>query len=360
MSRRLLLALLIFGRSIDGCLLRAALYARYSSENQRKESIEDQLATCRVEAATRGLAVLEPHVYADHAQSGASQDRPGLLALLAAAKQRLFDVVLVDDLSRLARANLYMLITLSELSFHNVRVISVADGLDSSDKGSKLAIQFRGIINELALSDLSDRTHRGQRGQKDRGFDVGERTYGYQPVAVGEIRIDKRGRPRPDGYKKRIDPAQAAIIVRIFEEFVAGVSIAGIARGLTEDGVPTARPQALGWSYPRFPASSIPRSTLAAGPGTVPAPGVIHVQAVVTSSSSRSPSMSLRSRRPSESFRRLCGMRHGSEAARLPGLGPKALAADTAVPRGLVRTFIRLTFLMACFTAAIATTGWGS
>ena len=231
-----------------GIIFRAALYARYSSENQRKESIEDQLATCRLEAATRGLAVLEPHVYADHAQSGASQDRPGLLALLAAAKQHLFDVVLVDDLSRLARDNLYMLITLSELSFHNVRVISVADGLDSADKGCKLAIQFRGIINELALSDLSDRTHRGQRGQKERGFDVGERTYGYQTVPVGEIRIDKRGRPRPDGYKKRIDPAQAAIIVRIFEEFVASVSIAGIARGLTEDGVPTARPQALGWS----------------------------------------------------------------------------------------------------------------
>ena len=175
-------------------ILRAALYARYSSENQRKESIEDQLATCRGEAVTRGFAVLEAHVYTDHARSGASQDRPGLLALLAAAKQRLFDVLLIDDLSRLARDNLYMLITLSELSFHDVRVISVADGLDSADPRSKLVTQFRGIINELALSDLSDRTRRGQHGQKERGYTVGERTYGYRSVEAGQVRIDKHGR----------------------------------------------------------------------------------------------------------------------------------------------------------------------
>ena len=215
-----------------GAIPRAALYARYSSENQRKESIEDQLATCRAEAAARGFAVLDAHVYTDHALSGASQDRPGLLALLAAAKQHLFDVLLVDDLSRLARANLYMLITLSELTFHNVRVLSVADGLDSADEGSKLAIQFRGIINELALSDLRDRTRRGQRGQKERGYYVGERTYGYRSVEAGQVRIDKHGRPRPDGHKMKVDPLQAAIVLRIFEEFVAGVSIARIVQSL--------------------------------------------------------------------------------------------------------------------------------
>ena len=148
---------------------------------------------------------------------------------------------------RASRDNLYMLITLSELSFHDVRVISVADGLDSADPRSKLVTQFRGIINELALSDLSDRTRRGQHGQKERGYTVGERTYGYRSVEAGQVRIDKHGRPRPDGYKQKVDPLQAAIVVRIFEEFVSGVSIARIVQSLNKDAVPTVVPHALGW-----------------------------------------------------------------------------------------------------------------
>jgi site-specific DNA recombinase len=87
----------------------AAIYARYSSENQRPESIEDQVAACRALAARQGLAVLDEHVYADQAQSGARSDREGLSALVAAARERQFEVVVVDDLSRLARDNYLML-----------------------------------------------------------------------------------------------------------------------------------------------------------------------------------------------------------------------------------------------------------
>ncbi len=57
--------------------MRAAIYARYSSENQRPESIEDQVAACRRLAAQRGLTILEEHIYTDQAQSGARRDRRG-------------------------------------------------------------------------------------------------------------------------------------------------------------------------------------------------------------------------------------------------------------------------------------------
>ena len=85
--------------------MRGAVYARYSSENQRPESIEDQIGACRRLASQRGFSVLEDHIYADQAQSGARRDRQGLSALVAAAQNGQFDVVLVDDLSRLARDN---------------------------------------------------------------------------------------------------------------------------------------------------------------------------------------------------------------------------------------------------------------
>ena len=105
--------------------MRAAIYARYSSENQT-----------------------------DRAQSGAQQDRSGLIALREGARNRLFDVVLVDDLSRLARSNHLMLTLIAEFRFHGVRVVSVADALDSEDEAAILPIQTRGIFNELLLSVL--------------------------------------------------------------------------------------------------------------------------------------------------------------------------------------------------------------
>ena len=69
-----------------------------------------------------------------------------------------------------------------------------------------LGIQVRGIFNELQLRDLRKKTLRGQLGQKQRGFSVGERTFGYRSVPVGEMRMDKKGRPRPDGYRMEIHP----------------------------------------------------------------------------------------------------------------------------------------------------------
>jgi Resolvase, N terminal domain len=61
-------------------------------------------------------------------------------------------VVLVDDLSRLARDNHLVLSIIAELHFEGIRMISVADGLDSTDEESTLAIQVRGIFNELSTT----------------------------------------------------------------------------------------------------------------------------------------------------------------------------------------------------------------
>jgi DNA invertase Pin-like site-specific DNA recombinase len=154
--------------------MRAAIYARYSSENQRKESVDDQVAACRRLAKERGITIVDDHLYADQAQSGARKDRPALAALLAAAPSGEFEAVLVDDLSRLARDNYLMLSVMAELNFEGVRVVSVADGLDSDDDEATLGIQIRGIFNELQLRDLKKKTLRGQLGQKERGLFVGE------------------------------------------------------------------------------------------------------------------------------------------------------------------------------------------
>jgi site-specific DNA recombinase len=166
--------------------MRVAIYARYSSDNQRPESIEDQVRACEELAVAGGYTVDPAHIYKDQAKSGVLKDRPGLEALLAAARAHKFDGVLVDDLSRLSRDNHFLLTLYAEFRFSGVRIIARADSLDSDDDHAKLGFQMRGIVNELYLDDLREKTLRGQKGQKARGFTVGEATYGYRSVPVGD------------------------------------------------------------------------------------------------------------------------------------------------------------------------------
>ena len=63
-----------------------------------------------------------------------------------------------------------MLPVLADLNFAGINIISVTDGLDSTDDESKLGIQIRGIFNELQLQDLKKKTLRGQIGEKKREF----------------------------------------------------------------------------------------------------------------------------------------------------------------------------------------------
>ena len=100
----------------------------------------------------------------------------------------------------------------------------------SGDEEATLGIQIRGIFNELQLRDLKKKTLRGQMGQKRRGFSVGERTHGYKSVPVGEMRMDKKGRPRPEGYRMEIHPQEAAVVLRIFKAYANGQSLTGIVR----------------------------------------------------------------------------------------------------------------------------------
>jgi len=115
----------------------------HSSENQRPESIEDQISSCRKLAAQLGYSIIEEHIYTDKAASGASEDRPGLDALMDESDTGRFGVVLVDDLSRLVRDNFLMLSLIAQLRFNGVSIVSVADGLDSEDEESNLARRQR-------------------------------------------------------------------------------------------------------------------------------------------------------------------------------------------------------------------------
>src|SRR5689334_1153449 len=116
--------------------MRGAIYARFSSDLQRATSLEDQIAGCRRYAEAHGWRVLPEHVYTDAAISGASLDRPGVQALLAAAGRHPtpFDVLLVDDSSRVARDLADAVRFMQELRFLGIRVIYISQHIDSANE----------------------------------------------------------------------------------------------------------------------------------------------------------------------------------------------------------------------------------
>src|SRR6185436_6405969 len=108
--------------------MRAALYARYSTDMQRETSLIDQLAVARAYAIAQGWNVLEDHIYTDAAISGGSLDRAGIQALLTTAERRPqpFDVLLVDDSSRVSRDLADAVRFMQRLKFCGIRVLYLA------------------------------------------------------------------------------------------------------------------------------------------------------------------------------------------------------------------------------------------
>lgn len=114
-------------------------------------------------------------MYTDAAVSAAREDRPGYRTLLADAADRRLDVVLVDDLSRLSRDSVESAKTIRRFTFAGIRLIGVSDGVDTARKSHKADVGLRGLMSELYLDDLADKTHRGLTGRALAGASAGRR-----------------------------------------------------------------------------------------------------------------------------------------------------------------------------------------
>ena len=101
--------------------MKVAIYARYSSDNQRDASIADQLRICREYAARQGWIVTQE--FTDHAVSGATLLRAGFQSLMSDALDKRFDVVLAEALDRFSRdqedtAGLFKRLTFAGVNRH--------------------------------------------------------------------------------------------------------------------------------------------------------------------------------------------------------------------------------------------------
>jgi site-specific DNA recombinase len=157
--------------------MRVALYARYSSDNQRDASIADQLRICREHAAKQGWAIVEE--YTDHAVSGASLLRPGIQSLMTDAMAGRFNLILAEAMDRLSRDQEDIAGLFKRMGFADVKIITLSEG-----EISHLHVGLKGTMNALFLKDLADKTRRGLRGRVEAGKSGGGNSYGYDVVRL--------------------------------------------------------------------------------------------------------------------------------------------------------------------------------
>ena len=219
--------------------LRAAIYARYSSDMQSAASIPDQVRICRRLAEERGWQVVE--VFADEAITGATHLRPQFQALQQAAMAGRFDVLVAEALDRLSRDQEHIAGLHKRMRFLGIDIVTKSEG-----EISEMHVGLGGTMSALFLRNLAEKTHRGLEGRVKAGKSAGGISYGY--------RLDRH--PLPDGTfstgDRVINEAEAAIVRRIFAEYDQGKSARSIAIGLNRDGIAPPRSGGNGsgtWSF---------------------------------------------------------------------------------------------------------------
>jgi site-specific DNA recombinase len=244
--------------------IRCAVYARYSSEQQRKTSTEDQIRTCRAAADKNGWIVLDEFIRFDEELTGRTLvGRKGIADLIRLAEQRPrpFDCILIDDTSRLGRYLPDVLRECDRLIYYGVFIYFVSDGLDTRDENSRLVHMVKGYGDERFVRDHGKKVHRGQEGRVLNGFIHGSRCYGYENVPItDETRRGIYGQRAIIGVKQKIVPAQAEVITRIMQMRAEELSFGRIARKLKSEGIaPPRNPNKAG--IPAWYASTIKQIT---------------------------------------------------------------------------------------------------
>ena len=163
---------------------RAAVYVSISTAEQNSDLQNHELPEyCQ----RRGWQVAE--VYEDHI-SGGKDRRPALDRLIADAKRRKFDVVVVWKFDRFARSTSHLLHALEEFSALGIDFVSVTEAIDTSTPTGKMVFTVLGAVAELERSIIRERVIAGQRAAKRRGVKFGRPIVPVDAASVSKLRQD--------------------------------------------------------------------------------------------------------------------------------------------------------------------------
>ncbi len=123
--------------------MKAVIYARYSSDNQREESIEGQLRDCMQYAEYNDIQVVDSYI--DRAMSAKTDNRPNFQQMIKDSAKRLFDVIIVWKLDRFARNRFDSAYYKNILKKNGVRVISAKESISEGAEGIILESVLEGF-----------------------------------------------------------------------------------------------------------------------------------------------------------------------------------------------------------------------
>lgn len=122
---------------------RVALYARFSSDNQRSESIDAQIRAMTAYCQHHHYIIVD--TYIDEAKSATTDRRPDFQRMIEDSKKGIFDIVLVHKLDRFARNRYDSAVYKRELKKNGVSVYSVLENLDNSPESIMMESVLEGM-----------------------------------------------------------------------------------------------------------------------------------------------------------------------------------------------------------------------
>lgn len=204
-------------------LIPAVIYARYSSSGQREESIEGQIRECREFAQRNGFTIVGE--YMDKALTGRSDKRPDFQRMLRDSERGVFKAVICWKMDRFARNRYDSAMYKYKLKKNGVRIFYAKELIPDGPEGIILESVMEGYA-EYYSENLSQNVKRGRYDSALELKTLGQRVLGLRTGADGRFEID---------------PANAQVVRRIFEEYAAGQSSKEICEQLNAEGHRTAQ-----------------------------------------------------------------------------------------------------------------------
>ena len=204
--------------------MKAVIYARYSSDSQREESIEGQLRECTAFAEKNGITVLRHYI--DRAYSAKTDNRPEFQSMIKDSGKRLFDIVIVWKLDRFARNRYDSARYKATLKKNGVKVVSATEIISEGAEGIILESVLEGYA-EYYSADLSEKVIRGMTDNALKcKFNGGMMPIGYVIDAEQHFQID---------------PMTAPFVLEAFKRYDGGETISSIMNWLNEQGLTNTR-----------------------------------------------------------------------------------------------------------------------
>ena len=165
--------------------IRAAIYARVSTSGNGQDP---SMQTCELEEYCQRRGWEVAGCYVDNGVSGSRESRPELDRLMADARQRKLDVVLVWKLDRFGRSLKHLVNALAEFEALGITFASLKDNLDLSTPSGRLMFQIIGAMAEFERSLIQERVRAGLRNAKAKGRKLGRPRVAVDSQEIARLR----------------------------------------------------------------------------------------------------------------------------------------------------------------------------